>query len=403
MKTLFLESIAGIAGDMFAASFINAGLVSPNELQILSEKLGVPGINIQTTDVIRATMQATHIDVCFSKSEWLQRFSSLHHHKSSSDNVHIPFRALEQIIIHSTLAENTKILACNILHSLAEAEAHCHGVTKDEVAFHELGMLDSLMDIVMAAYCITKVSPDRIIASPVKLGRGLISTAHGTQPVPPPASASLAIGMPISSIPISIREKDIELSTPTGLAILKTIQPLFSQELPEGMLLANGCGAGTMELEGYPNLFRVSLLETKAKSHPLPYASDTVVEVTVNYDDETSEHLAWATKKLFELGALDVWQTTAVGKKGRVMIILSLLAEPLLLPKCLDFILRKTATFGLRYKYIDRLKLNRYFETRETNEGTFQVKVGCTNNGVKIREKFEFEDIKRSWDKDAMI
>ncbi|QRN03997.1 DUF111 family protein [Legionella sp. MW5194] len=402
MKILYLESIAGIAGDMFAASFVHAGLVSVDELQALSEQLGIPGVKIQVSKVIRATIEATHLNVLFDEVEWVKRFSTSHHpHHDESLHFHVPFRALEQIINHSTLSEAIKNLACRILDTLAVAEAHCHGISKEEVAFHELGMVDSLMDIVMAAYCIIKVDPARVVASPVKLGRGIITTAHGTQPVPPPVSAALAVDMPIAAIPAVITRDNIELSTPTGLAIIKTICSTFSKDWPEGALLANGCGAGTMNLEGYPNLFRISVIDSTTQSQTLPFEYDTVIEVSANYDDATPEQLAWATRHLFHSGALDVWQTTAVGKKGRVMIVLSFLAEETAWIQCATFLLIKTSTFGLRYKHVDRLKLKRHFETRVTPEGSFQVKVGCTSEGIKIKEKVEFDDIQKAWDKDV--
>lgn len=365
--------------------------------------MGIPGVKIHASKVIRATIEATHIDVLFDQSEWVKRFSTSHHphHEVSSVHFHVPFRALEQIINHSTLSEAIKNLACRILDTLAVAEAHCHGISKDDVAFHELGMVDSLMDIVMAAYCITKVDPDRVVASPIKLGRGIITTAHGTQPVPPPVSAALAVDMPIAAIPVAIANDNIELSTPTGWAIIKTIGSMFSRDWPEGAVLANGCGAGTMDVQGYPNLFRISLIESNTQSQALPFEFDTVIEVTANYDDATPEQLAWATNHLFQLGALDVWQTTALGKKGRVMIVLSFLVEDSGWEKCTNFLMTKTSTFGLRYKHVDRLKLKRHFETRVTPEGAFRVKVGCSNEGIKIKEKWEFDDIQKAWDKDV--
>lgn len=408
MKTLYLESIAGIAGDMFAASFVDAGLVSLKELQTLSQNLNIPEVEIKTSEVIRSNMRATHIDVIFNKADWLKQFPYVHHHKLSANEAdeilqkdfHVHFLELERIILHSALSENTKTLACKILDSLAEAEAHCHGVSKNEVAFHELGMVDSLMDIVMAAYCISTVGADFIMASPVKLGRGLITTSHGTLPVPPPVSAALAIGMPVSTIPPSIQQDHIELSTPTGLAILKSLKPHFLPNWPNGIILAQGSGAGTMDLENYPNLFRISLLETIETTHALPYEYDTIIEVMANYDDASPEYLAWATEKLFEYGALDVWQAAVVGKKGRVMIVVSVLVERPQWIACVDFMLKKTSTFGLRYKSMERLKLKRHFETRTTDKGSFQVKIGCDLQGKKLKEKFEFEDIRQAWDKD---
>lgn len=384
MKTLFLESIAGIAGDMFAASFVDAGLVTQEELQTLCEQMQLPEVEIVTSKVHRAGMHATHLNVCFPKTD-------LHSHTHFLD--------LESCIKSATLPEKTKTLALRILNCLADAEAKCHGVLKQDVEFHELGMIDSLMDIVMAAYCITKCDVDFVTAAPIKLGRGLINTAHGTLPVPPPVSAILALGMKNVTLPLAILEENIELSTPTGLAILKALQPDFTSAWPEGKLMSQGCGAGTMELENYPNLFRICLIEN-AVNETLPYCHDTVIEISANFDDASPEQLAWATAKLFECGAVDVWQTSTTGKKGRVMIILSLLVPKQRWTECADFILKKTSTFGLRYKEYDRLMLARNFETRTTDKGTFQVKIGSDTQGIKIKEKFEFEELRHLWEQE---
>ncbi|KGP63889.1 hypothetical protein EP47_07055 [Legionella norrlandica] len=399
MKTLYLESIAGIAGDMFAASFVDAGLVFVEELQSLSTKLGFQDITVKISVVNRASLKAAHLVVLFNEEEWVQRFSKhgipKNHHSS---HAHVPFKELERVILNSQLESEVKLLAGKILNTLAEAEAQSHGVAKEKVVFHELGMLDSLMDIVMAAYCITKVKPDLILASPVKLGRGLILTAHGQQPVPPAVSAALCSKMWVASFPVGIEPENIELSTPTGLAILKALEPVFVKEWPSGRLLITGNGAGTMDLGNYPNLFRINLFEAQQEELDLPYEQDAVFEVVANYDDITAERLAWAAQKLFEYGALDVWQTTAVGKKGRVAMLLFCLVEEATLAKSLNFILQQTSTFGVRYERKKRVKLKRYFENRATENGVFQVKIGCDTRDNKIKEKFEFEEIKELWD-----
>lgn len=402
MKTLYLESIAGIAGDMFSASFLDAGLITPDELYLLPQQMQLPDVKLIISDVIRASMHATHIQVQYDELAWQQRFTSLHHHSHmhAEENFHIHYSELEHLIIHTNLPEKTKEIAREILGTLAEAEAYCHGVKKEDVLFHELGMVDSIMDIVMAAYCISKVQPQSVMASPVKLGRGLVKTAHGTLPIPPPVSAALSIEMVTELLPLAIQQQHIELSTPTGLAILKTLKPVFSREWPEGKILAQGYGAGTKELNTYPNLFRCCLLETQEImiDKALPYLSDTIVEINANYDDASPEYLSWAAEKLFAYGAVDVWQTTAIGKKGRVMIILSTLVPLSHWQQCVNFILKKTSTFGLRYKKLERFLLARHFETRNTKQGSFQVKVGCNTDGKILKEKFEFEEIKQTWD-----
>jgi len=400
MKTLYLESISGIAGDMFSASFLDAGLISRDELQSLPQKMHLSEVELIITDVTRANMRATHINVQYDELAWQQRFPSLHHHSHAheEESFHVHYSELKHLIDHAILSEKTKIIANEILGTLAIAEAHCHGVKKQDVVFHELGMVDSLMDIVMAAYCISTVQPQSVMASPIKLGRGLVKTAHGTLPIPPPVSAALATEMVTDLLPPAIQQQHVELSTPTGLAILKTLKPTFSREWPEGKILAQGYGAGTMDLNTYPNLFRVCLLESQELTcdQTLPYLNDTIIEITANYDDASPEYLSWAAEKLFAHGAVDVWQTAAVGKKGRVMIILSALVPLSHWQHCVDFILKKTSTFGLRYKKLDRFLLARHFETRDTEQGSFKVKVGCNTDGKVLKEKFEFEEIKQS-------
>lgn len=413
MKSLYLESIAGIAGDMFSASFIDSGLVKPEELAALPRQLGLSGVEVVISQTTRATMRATHIDVRSDKSKFSELFehSHIHSHSHAShdhdhahehNHWHAHYRDLRNFIeAASGLAPSAKAIALTILDHLGEAEAHCHGMKKEDVEFHEVGTIDSLMDIIMAAFCISKVTPDKVYASPVKLGRGIIKIQHGTHPVPPPGSAYLALGMPTASVPAAIQRENIELSTPTGLAILKTLKPIFVSEWPSGYVLAQGNGAGTMDLGDYPNLFRVCLIDESQKPKgltQLPFLQDSVMEIVANFDDVSSERLAWLSEKLYCLGAIDVWQTPATGKKGRILIILSALVPVEASSRCAEFLLKKSSTFGLRYRVWDRLKLDRKFESRISSAGTHQVKVGLDTEGSRIKEKLEFEDLRKTWD-----
>jgi hypothetical protein len=402
MKILYLDSIAGIAGDMFAASFIDAGLITLAELNILAQQLAIADIKISATQTLRAYMQGVHIKVAYDQTAWQQYF--LPKDQSSQHHEHVPYLELVNLINQSALINEIKELAKKILFVLAQAEAKCHSVSTEKVVFHEIGMADSLMDIVMAAFCIVKCKPDKVIAAPIKLGRGLINIAHGTQPVPPPVSASLVTDMEIVDIPENISNQNIELSTPTGLAILKTLNPTFSNEWPKGKVLSQGYGAGSKKLGNYPNLFRIVVLEAREENslleNKLPFVHEQVIEITANYDDSSPEHLAWAMEKLFSYGALDVWQTASVGKKGRVLIVLSALISKVDWEQCANFILQHTTTFGLRYKPVDRLILNRYMENRMVDHQAVRVKIGCDIHGMKIKEKVEFEDMSHGWEID---
>lgn len=417
MKALYLESVAGVAGDMFAASFVDAGLVSAEELQALPARLGLDGVRVKISSVIKATMRATHIDVDWENEGWKKVFSlgaphshphgavaavaaggAKHAHSHEGGHWHTHYRDLDRFLEKSALEVPTKAFARKVFRNIAVAEADAHGMSIDDVSFHEVGAVDSIIDVVMAAYCVAKVGAARVYATPVKLGRGTITIDHGTHAVPPPASARLSVDMPVGELPPAIARANVELSTPTGLAILKTLAPEFRDSLPRSVIKAQGMGAGTMDLGSYPNVFRVSLLEENAGME-LPYEADQVVEISCNMDDETAERTAWVMERLMKLGALDVWATPVTGKKGRPAVMLSVLAEATSWSSLADWLLRNSSTFGLRYTTWDRLKLARRFEKRSTSQGELTYKIGSTTAGEVLKEKPEFEELRRAWDK----
>jgi uncharacterized protein (DUF111 family) len=252
------------------------------------------------------------------------------------------------------------------------------------------------MDVVMAAYCINKIKADAVLATPLRTGRGMIAIAHGTHPVPPPASARLLEGMQIEETPTAITRENVELSTPTGIAIIRRMKPQFANGLPAGKLLATGRGAGTMDLGNYPNIFQIYLVETGDTAVELPYLADSVIEIAFNIDDDTAEHLAWMSEKLLEMGVLDLWQTPGTGKKGRTMLCFSLLVEQGKFNQTVDWILRNSTTFGLRYRKWDRLTLERRIETRSEQGRDVRYKIGRTTAGETLKEKIEFDDWRKS-------
>ena len=422
-KVLFLESVAGVAGDMFAAAFVDAGLVTREELNLLPGKLGLAAVDVEVTDVIRATVRATHIRVNWQDESWKQKFghssdheharqhahvhdqSHGHSHSHNSENTnillgaqhdahwHTHYADIDSLIEGSQLDPATIDLSRRIFRTLAEAEAGAHGIDVKSVAFHEVGTVDSIMDVVMAAYCIATVGASEVFATPIKPGRGLVKMQHGTHPIPPPASIKLLTGVPVTQTPAAVTRDNVELSTPTGIAIIKSLGPFFVDEMPTGTLLAQGMGAGMMDLGDYPNVFRVALMETDTEPTTLPYETDQVVEIACNIDDDTAEHMAWMTSQLIEMGALDVWQTPATGKKGRVLVCLSVLVDQGSFNEIADWILRNSTTFGIRYKKWDRLILARRFEERESKGKTVKHKIGFTTDGEKLKEKPEYADL----------
>ncbi|MFQ5704746.1 MAG: LarC family nickel insertion protein [Gemmatimonadales bacterium] len=423
MKLLFLDSVAGVAGDMFAAAFVDAGLISERALRAVPHMLGLDGIAVRTCHKITAAIRATHLDVVVpdkgigdQDDAHLAPASQLHDHAGVQEHAHShgsrpkavahthfhsSYGAIDKLLGTSALPDHAKEFAQRVFRLMGEAEADAHGIDLEKVHFHEVGAIDSIVDVAMAGVCIATVDPDGVVATPVKLGRGVVDITHGTHVVPPPASERLAKGFPVASIPTPITQANVELSTPTGLAILKALDPTFVAEWPAGTVIAAGSGCGTMDLGTYPNTFRIALIEAlqgySANVPSLPYQRDQVVEICCNIDDDSAEHLAWAMEHMLEMGALDVWSTPIVGKKGRAALCVSVLAESGKWTEFADWMLRNTTTFGIRYRAWDRLKLERFYEEREVNGSTVRYKIGRTSDGEVLKEKPEFEDLSRTW------
>lgn len=418
-KAVFLESVAGVAGDMFVASFVDAGVVTAAELGILPDLVGLKGVSVVVSKVRRAELEATHVRVAFEANSRLFQHSHAqgaapheHHHATTVGGEdphdapapggpgHAHYSDIDGLLSRSKLSEPVRRLARMIFQLLAEAEASVHGLPVDSVAFHEIGAVDSIMDVVMAAYCVEKLGPCALYASPIRPGRGSVKIAHGTYPVPPPASLRLLADMPVAGTPDAITRSNVELSTPTGIAILKALDPQFVTEIPVGRILGHGAGAGTMELGGFPNIFRAVIFDEDAASGPDGrFDRDKVVEIACTIDDDTAEHMAWIAAQVMERGALDAWLSPVTGKKGRSASCLSVLAAEGDWSALATWILEHSTTFGVRYRTWERLKLFRRFERRETEKGVLTYKVGTTRDGTVLKEKPEFEEMRRIWDK----
>lgn len=403
MKTLFLESVAGVAGDMFSAAFLDAGLVEPDAIQAVPTLLGLTDVEITVSHRTTASIQATHLAVSAGpESDHHVVLGSSGHHDHHG---HTAYRDVDRVLSESDLEPDAKDFAREVFRHLAEAEAGAHGMAVEDVHFHEVGSIDSVVDVAMAGVCVSAVAADRVLATPVKLGRGTIRIQHGVHAVPPPASARLAKEFQIASVPSAITLSDVELSTPTGLAILKTLSPRFVDAWPDGVVLAQGAGCGTIDLGSYPNIFRVVVLESGSQSTVRDslsdaYASDQVVEICYNVDDDSGERIAWVADQLRSMGALDVWLSQVIGKKGRPTVIISLLAEPGRAASFADWILRHTSTFGVRYRTWDRVKLERADEVRDVGGNKVTFKIGRNRGGDLSKEKAEYEDLRRVWEND---
>lgn len=383
-------------------------------MEQLPSLLGLDGLSVGFQKVRRATIAATHLhaEVSPAANREKENLSGPGNSLDESEthlvvdpperHDHASYADIQRMIGESALPVDVRERAQGIFTLIATVEAEAHGIDLAEVAFHEIGTADSIFDVVAAAYCIQKVSPAHFYATPLRPGRGFIKIAHGTHPVPPPASSRLLVGLPMAPTPSAIRAENIELSTPTGIAILKSIDPTFVTEMPPGVLKSQGLGAGSKDFGDFPNVFRVALLEPMPASAPaLPYESDEVVEIACNIDDDTSEHIAWLAESLLKVGALDVTLAPVTGKKGRPQVVLSLLCIPDDQARLSDWLLRHSTTFGIRYRTWSRLKLSRRFETRTGPEGEVIYKIGQTTLGEVLKAKPEFDSQRQAWDRNA--
>ncbi len=298
-----------------------------------------------------------------------------HHHHSHSRN----YRDIKTIIEKSTLSARVKRDSIGIFEIIASAEAKIHNKSIDEIHFHEVGAIDSIVDVVGASICMEQLAVTQVYSSTIEVGSGFVNCAHGKMPVPAPATAEILIGLTSQS-----KVKGYEMTTPTGAAILKYyvkdhIAPATYQTAKIGY------GLGSRDLE-IPNLLRVSIIEDveKAKQNQ-QYLIET------NIDDCSAEDIAYAKSLLLEAGARDVYQTPIVMKKGRSAIKLSVLTTIEDKEKILHIIYKHTTAIGARGYSIDKYALDREIVTVESDYGKVRVKVSYYNDAI-INIKPEYDD-----------
>ena len=356
----------GISGDMTVAALIDLG-VDLAALRAAVESLDLAGVEIRTSEVLKEAFRAVAFQVTHPPQ---------HAHRTYAD-----IRGL--IEAADGLSDVQKRLALEIFGAVARAEAAVHGMSIDEVHFHEVGAIDSIVDIVCAAVGFDLLGVDQVIASPVPTGRGQVRIAHGICTVPTPGTAELLKGIPLASVPV-----DAELTTPTGAAILATLVDQFG-ELPEFTIERIGHGAGTRDIPGRANMLRMFLGQSRPSSD-----RDLVTLLETNLDDVSGEVIGYTTGKLFDGGALDVFAIPVQMKKGRPGVLLAVLAHPADADRLEEIIFRETATFGVRRRTLERATRLRQEETVETVFGAVRGKLGWRHGEPAVFTP-EFEDCAR--------
>jgi pyridinium-3,5-bisthiocarboxylic acid mononucleotide nickel chelatase len=366
MRILYFDTFSGISGDMTLGAFINAGM-KIEELREELKKIPLEGYEITAKEIKRNAISATKFDVEITKHE--------HIHRHIGD--------IYNIIDNSGLNAQVKEKSKKIFSNIALAEAKVHNMPLEKVHFHEVGAVDSIIDIIGSAICIDKFKIDKIYSSPIKVGSGgFVKTQHGNLPLPAPATAEL-----IKNYPVTIAALPYELTTPTGAAIITT--------LSSGIMKANnfkvektGYGAGGLEIPELPNLLRIFIGEAFEE-----YEQDEILLMETNIDDMNPQFYPIIMDEVFSKGALDAFLTPIIMKKGRPGILLSVIAPKEQYESIIEVIYTHSTSIGIRTQSIKREKLKREVKEFDTSMGKIKAKVIYFKDKKRIAP--EFEDIKK--------
>jgi uncharacterized protein (TIGR00299 family) protein len=353
MKVAYCDCFSGISGDMFIGALIDASL----PLDLLRKNIS--GLSLEepfelaVQETHKGALRATQFQVILP-----DRVSS---HRSLAD--------ISAIIQNSSLSKQVKEDSLAIFHRLAEAEARVHGVPVESIHFHEVGATDAIVDIVGVAVGLEALGIEKLYASALPLGSGLVETAHGTLPLPAPATLELLSGAHAPTFPLST---PFELVTPTGAAILSSMAAF---EQPELVLQRIGLGAGRLDLP-WPNVLRLWVGEAPASPQP------QVVLLETNIDDMNPEFFGHVMERLFGAGALDVYMTPIFMKKNRPATMLSVIVRKEREAELAALLLNETSTFGLRVQPFARYEAERLIQTVETPFGPVPVKLKILDGNV---------------------
>lgn len=366
MTILYLDCQAGISGDMTVAALLDLG-VPLEYLQAELGKLPLPAgsYDLSTKKTERHHIAALKFDVAVH---------DVHTHRHHA--------GIDAMIRDSGLGEPVKEKARLIFRRLAEAEAKVHGVAIEAVHFHEVGAIDSIVDIVATAICLDYLKVEKLYISALPLGSGFVETAHGRLPVPAPATAELLKGLLVHG-----ECGPGERVTPTGAAIVAALGSGFGNQ-PPMIMEKTGCGAGGKDFGDCPNIVRALLGTSSVKAAQ----DDAVIVVETNIDDSTPEELGYAMERLFEEGALDVYFTPIQMKKNRPGVTVSFLCCPGQLDHLSQLLLRETSAIGLRYYKADRIVLQRRIVEQQTEFGPVRFKQVIDSGGKVLRASPEYED-----------
>lgn len=370
MKTIYLDVTHGAAGDMLLASFIDLGMPI-DRLTATISKLGLPHFRLDAVSVVKSGIAATKLNI---------ECPDEHHHRD--------FKTIKSMIEGSAIEDDVKSLSVAIFKLLAEAEAKVHGKEPADITFHEVGALDSIIDIIGIAAAITHFGVTSAICSAIPMCSGTVSSAHGDIPAMSPAASILLSGQ-------RFYETDIcdELITPTAAAVIRYLTQATPEYIDDFSYESIGTGAGSKEFDTHANVMRIFLGESRAAS------SDRVTVIETNIDDMNPQLFEELFDKLFLIdGVLDASITPVTMKKSRPGFLFKVLLRKDSFERVTETIFKNSTTIGLRYYDIDRVTLDRSFEKIDTAHGEFLVKVSRLKGEI-VNVSCEYDELKGACEK----
>lgn len=404
MKTLYLDCFSGAAGDMILGALIDLGV----PLEAVRGALGSLGVepgSVWTEQVVRGGIRATKFCVAGEEARLHQRDAQIaadvaadpsgfdpaavgrrsrHAHTAGAPGMHRTLAEVRQLIGESGLSQAGKARAVALFDRLGDAEAAVHGVDPNDVRLHEVGSLDSIVDIVGTVQALETLGVDQVMASPLNLGGGMARTRHGLVPVPAPATTHLLRGVPVYA-----GAQQVELVTPTGALLVTDYAQAFGP-LPAMRLSSVGYGAGTRDLPGTPNVVR-ALLGEADDAAPV----EQVVVIEADIDDMNPQLFGPLMEQVLADGALDVFLSPIQMKKNRPATLLTIVAPPEARARLTALVFRETTTIGARYHVMSRECLDRERVTVRTAAGDIRVKI-ASQRGQVLNVSPEFDDCVRA-------
>jgi pyridinium-3,5-bisthiocarboxylic acid mononucleotide nickel chelatase len=366
MKTAYLDAFSGLSGDMMVGAILDCG-ADFSEFERAIKSIPIAGYRLSTRRKTLSGISALKFDVSVTEPQPVRHFGEI--------------RAL---IDASPLAATVRHRAISIFEALARAEAKIHNTTPDRVHFHEVGAVDSIIDIVGTAWGLEQLGVGDVIVSPLPMGSGFARSQHGVIPVPAPATVEL-----LSGFPVKIGDGAHEMVTPTGAAMIRALARAAALPLAFDFEKI-GYGAGARELEDRPNVLRLMLGRERAALD-----RDEMIEVSANIDDLSPQIYDHVMNRLFDAGARDVTITPTMMKKGRPAVTLGVIAEAARRDAIADIIFAETSTIGLRFHTVERLKLHREMQQVETRWGKIRVKISGAHGGEPTTISPEYDDCRR--------